>query len=91
MCEPTSTDIAQLVLVRQTSCVSNFKEFFYTERVPLQLWGAAIQCFQLHIQSTLNRYFSPLRGSGSPSWIRSHHPGLGEVGHLLSMKLWEKE
>ena len=53
--------------------------------------AAAIQCFQLHIQSTLSRYFSPLRGSGSPSWIRSHYPGLGEVDHLLSIKLWEKE
>ena len=28
MYEPTFTDIAQLVLVRQTSYVSNFKEFF---------------------------------------------------------------
>ena len=28
MYEPTPTDIAQLVLVRQTSYVSNFKEFF---------------------------------------------------------------
>ena len=28
MYEPTSNDTAQLVLVRQTSYVSNFKEFF---------------------------------------------------------------
>ena len=45
MYEPTSTDIAQLVLVRQTSYVSNFKEFFYTERVLLQLWGSCNSVF----------------------------------------------
>ena len=47
MYEPTPTDIAQLVLVRQTSYVSNFKEFFYTERVPLQLWGSCNSVFSI--------------------------------------------
>ena len=78
------------------SCSSNimrqqFQGVLLYRKSPSSIVGQLQFSVFNNIQSTLGRYFSPLHWSGSPSWIRSHYPGLGEVDQLLSIKLWDKE